>query len=213
MEQRAHKLNNNLYDIIPLSMPARSTIQAGHPSLKKKNKKITDLQSKVFIKLKKDLVDTMTKTDLIGIAAPQIAENYMVFVTHARNTKSRNIGKKDKLRFYINPRITYESKTKSIIYEGCGSVVEGDLFGPVIRPKEIEVEALDEKGEKFSLKCDGILARVIQHEYDHLMGIEFIEKVADYKKVIVGEHYREMIKNSKQQKQNSLITKVVYKKA
>jgi peptide deformylase len=194
-------------------MPARSTIQAGHPSLKKKNKKITDLQSKVFIKLKKDLVDTMTKTDLIGIAAPQIAENYMVFVTHARNTKSRNIGKKDKLRFYINPRITYESKTKSIIYEGCGSVVEGDLFGPVIRPKEIEVEALDEKGEKFSLKCDGILARVIQHEYDHLMGIEFIEKVADYKKVIVGEHYREMIKNSKQQKQNSLITKVVYKKA
>jgi peptide deformylase len=209
----SHKLNNNLYDIIPLSMPARSTIQAGHPSLKKKNKKITDLQSKVFIKLKKDLVDTMTKTDLIGIAAPQIAENYMVFVTHARNTKSRNIGKKDKLRFYINPRITYESKTKSIIYEGCGSVVEGDLFGPVIRPKEIEVEALDEKGEKFSLKCDGILARVIQHEYDHLMGIEFIEKVADYKKVIVGEHYREMIKNSKQQKQNSLITKVVYKKA
>lgn len=194
-------------------MPARSTIQAGHPSLKKKNKKITDLQSKVFIKLKKDLVDTMTKTGLIGIAAPQIAENYMVFVTHARNTKSRNIGKKDKLRFYINPRITYESKTKSIIYEGCGSVVEGDLFGPVIRPKEIEVEALDEKGEKFSLKCDGILARVIQHEYDHLMGIEFIEKVADYKKVIVGEHYREMIKNSKQQKQNSLITKVVYKKA
>jgi peptide deformylase len=194
-------------------MPARSTIQAGHPSLKKKNKKVTDLQSKVFIKLKKDLVDTMTKTDLIGIAAPQIAENYMVFVTHARNTKSRNIGKKDKLRFYINPRITYESKTKSIIYEGCGSVVEGDLFGPVIRPKEIEVEALDEKGEKFSLKCDGILARVIQHEYDHLMGIEFIEKVADYKKVIVGEHYREMIKNSKQQKQNSLITKVVYKKA
>jgi hypothetical protein len=45
------------------------------------------------------------------------------------------------------------------------------------------------------------------------MGIEFIERVSDYKKVIVGEHYREMIKNSKQQKQNSLITKVVYKKA
>ncbi len=194
-------------------MSVRSTIQAGHPSLKKKNKKIIDLRSQALIKLQKDLVDTMNKTELIGIAAPQIAENYMVFATHARNTKSRNIGKEDKLRFYINPRITYESKAKSLIYEGCGSVVEGDLFGPVIRSKEIEVEALDENGEKFKLRCDGILARVIQHEYDHLMGVEFIEKVSDYKKVIVGEHYRETVKNSKQQKQNSLITKVAYKKA
>lgn len=193
-------------------MSVRTTIQAGHPSLKKKNEQIEKFESKKFIKLKKDLIDSMNKGDLIGIAAPQIAENSMVFVTHARNTKARNIGKEDKLRIYINPKIIYQSKTKSLIYEGCGSVVGGDLFGPVLRPKEVEVEALDENGEKFRLKCDGILARVIQHEYDHLMGIEFIEKIADYKKVLVGEHYRETIKNSNQQRQNSLITKVVYKK-
>lgn len=193
-------------------MAIRTTIQAGHPSLKKKNEQVVDFTSKTFIKLQKDLIDTMNKTDLIGIAAPQIAANYMVFVTHARNTKFRNLGKEDTLRFYINPKITYESKTKSLIYEGCGSIVSGDLFGSVVRPKVVEIEALDEHGEKFKLKCDGILARVILHEYDHLMGIEFIEKISDYKKVLVGEHYRETIKNSKQQKQNSLITKVLYKK-
>ncbi len=86
------------------------------------------------------------------------------------------------------------------------------IFGPVSRPYEIGVEALDENGNRFKLKCDGILARVIQHEYDHLMGFEFIQKVNDYGKIITEEHYRKNIRNSKQQKQNSLITRVKYKR-
>ena len=193
-------------------MAVRTVIQAGHPSLKKKNKQIVNFKSPKLKRLQKDLIDTMHKTNLIGIAACQIAENYMVFVTHPRKTKSRNIGRTDKLRIYINPKITFKSKKESIIYEGCGSIVKGDLFGPVSRPKEIEVEALDENGQKFRLKCDGILARVIQHEYDHLMGVEFVEKITNYRKVIVGKYYREKIRNSKLQKQNSLITKIDYKK-
>ena len=193
-------------------MAVRTVIQAGHPSLKKKNKQIVNFKSPKLKRLQKDLIDTMHKTNLIGIAACQIAENYMVFVTHPRKTKSRNIGRTDKLRIYINPKITFKSKKESIIYEGCGSIVKGDLFGPVSRPKEIEVEALDENGQKFRLKCDGILARVIQHEYDHLMGVEFVEKITNYRKVIVGKYYKEKIRSSKLQKENSLITKIDYKK-
>lgn len=192
-------------------MAVKPTIQAGHPSLKKKNKIITNFMSQALVKLQKDLIDTMNKTDLIGIAAPQIAENYMVFITHPRNTESRNLGKSDQLRIYINPKITFKSKKENIVYEGCGSVANAGLFGPVSRPWEIEVEAFNESGEKFKLRCDGILARVIQHEYDHLMGIEFIEKICDYKKIIGAEYYKKKIKNSKEQKQNSLITKIEYK--
>lgn len=192
-------------------MAVKPIIQAGHASLKKKNKKILSVSLSKIKRLRKDLVDTMNKTGLIGIASPQIAENYMIFVTHARNTKSRNIGKPDILRTYINPKITFKSKAKNTIYEGCGSL-DSNLFGPVSRPEEIEIEALDENGQKFKLRCDGILARVIQHEYDHLMGIEFMEKINDYKKIIVGEYYRKNIRNSKLQKQNSLITKVDCKK-
>jgi peptide deformylase len=193
-------------------MAVKIVIQAGHPSLKKKNKKILNFKSPKLKNLQKDLIDTMRKKSLIGIAACQIGENYMVFVTHPRNTKSRILGRTDKLRIYLNPKITFKSQEESIIYEGCGSIVRGDLFGPVSRPKEIEVEAMDENGQKFRLKCDGILARVIQHEYDHLMGVEFVEKVTDYRKVIVGKYYKEKIRNSKLQKQNSLITKIDYKK-
>jgi len=189
-------------------MAVKRVIQAGHPSLKKKNNKITNFNSPKLRNLHKNLIDTMHKTGLIGIAAPQIAENYTVFVTHPRNTKSRKLPRTDKLRIYINPKIISKSPRENIIYEGCGSVVNGELFGPVLRAQEIQVQAFDEKGKKFRLRCDGILARVIQHEYDHLMGIEFIQKVEDYEKVIVGEYYRKNIRNSKLQKQNSRITKI-----
>lgn len=193
-------------------MAVIAVIQAGHPNLKKQNKEIRNVNLPKIKKLRRDLIDTMNKTGLIGIAAPQIAQNYMIFVTHPRKTKSRNLGRTDTLRTYINPKITFKSGKKNIIYEGCGSVVNGDLFGPVSRPEEIEVEALNENGQKFRLKCNGILARVIQHEHDHLMGIEFMEKVEDYKKIIVKDYYRKTIKNSKLQKQNSLVTKADYKK-
>lgn len=189
-------------------MAVKKVAQAGHPSLKKENKKILNFNFSKIKKLQKDLVDTMNKTGLIGIAAPQIAQNYMVFVTHPRNTKARKLPKTDKLRIYINPKIISKSKKENLIYEGCGSVVNGELFGPVLRPEEIEVQAFNQKGKKFRLKCNGILARVIQHEYDHLMGVEFIRKVSDYSKVIVGDYYRKNIRNSKLQKENSRITKI-----
>lgn len=212
--QHVHRLvNSQLRDIISFIMAVKTIIQAGHPKLKKLNKEIVNVNLPRIKKLRKDLTDTMGKAGLIGIAAPQIAQNYMIFVTHPRKTKSRNLGRTDILRTYINPKITFKSKQENLIYEGCGSVINGDLFGPVSRPEEVEIEALDEKGEKFRLRCNGILARVIQHEYDHLMGIEFMEKVNDYKKIIVGDYYRKTIRNSRLQKQNSLITKIDYNKA
>ncbi len=191
-------------------MSVRIVIEAGDLRLKAKNKIVSDFKSPKIQKLIKDLIDTMPKAGLIGVAAPQIGENHKVFVTYPRNTKARNIGKADKLRVFINPKITYKSKKQSLIYEGCGSVA--DIFGPVLRPQEVEVEAIDQNGQKFSLRADGILGRVIQHEYDHLEGIEFIQKVSDYSKIVVKKHYRKNIRNSDLQKKNSKTTKIEYKK-
>lgn len=191
-------------------MTVRKIIQIGHPALKAKNEIIADFNSPKLKRLIKDLKDTMHKTGLIGIAAPQIARNYLVFVTQPRKTKTRKLTKIDKFRVYINPKIVFYAKDTSLIYEGCGSVARGNLFGPVIRPKEIRIEAYDENGTKYSLECDGILARVIQHEYDHLFGIEFLEKISDYRQIISAEYYRQSLRNSKEQKQASKITKIIY---
>lgn len=164
-------------------MAVKKIIQIGHPALKAKNKQITSFDDLKLRQLVKDLKDTMIAGDLIGIAAPQIAKNFTVFVTQPRKTKLRtNVG--DKLRVYVNPVIIDSSNEKSIIFEGCGSVLDGKLFGPVKRPREIIIEAYYLSGRKFQLHCDGILARVIQHEYDHLSGIEFLEKISDYTQVM-----------------------------
>lgn len=191
-------------------MSVRKVIEAGNPLLKAKNKIVLDFKSPRVKKVIKDLIDTMPKASLIGIAGCQIGENYMIFVTHPRNTKARKLGKVDKLRIFINPKIVYKSKKTNLIYEGCGSL--GNIFGPVIRPEEIEVQAFDQNGQKFSLRANGILARVIQHEYDHLQGIEFIQKVSDYSKIVVKKYYVKQIRNSKQQLENSKTTKIEYKK-
>ena len=191
-------------------MAVQKVIKAGDPRLKYTNKPISNFQSTKVQKLTKDLVQAMKKADLIGIAATQIGENHMMFVTHPRSTKARKLGKTDKLRIYINPKITFKSKIENTIYEGCGSV--GDIFGPVARPEEIEVEAVNEKGQKFSLRANGILARVIQHEMDHLEGIEYLERVTNNRKFVGQDHYKKFIRNSKLQLKNSKVTKKIYKK-
>lgn len=176
-------------------MAIKKTIQIGHPALKTQNKTITDFRDPKIKQLLIDLTNSMHNAGLIGMAAPQIAENYQAFVTEPRETEARSKDQSDKLRVYINPKIIKQTTEEVVIYEGCGSVLNGKLFGPVKRPKTITVEACDEKGNRFEFTADGILGRVIQHEQDHIRGVEFIEKIFDYKKMMTVEHYIDQIKN------------------
>jgi len=187
-------------------MAKRETIQIGDPRLKASNKDISDPNQPEIIELIQDLKDTMHENGLIGIAAPQIGENYKVFITEPRETESRPADQADEFRVYINPEIIDQSKEEIIIYEGCGSVLNGQLFGPVSRPSWIKIKAQDADGEYFEFKADGILGRVIQHEYDHLNGEEFTEKITDYKKLMTREHYIQQIKSKDWHKTNSEIT-------
>jgi len=188
-------------------MAVRNILQIGDPRLKAKNHFISDFDNPKLKKVIKDLVETIHTGDMfVGIAAPQIGENYQIIVTELKETKTRTGDQLDKLRVYINPKIIFYSKTKNVAYEGCGSVAQADLYGPVKRPKEIIIEAFSLDGHKFRLRCDGLLSRVIQHEYDHLSGIEFTEKIVNYKKLMDRNFYIKKIKKSKQQIQSSIIT-------
>lgn len=185
----------------------RKTLQMGDPRLKATNQKVADITDPKVKQIIEDLVETMRANGLVGIAAPQIGENYKIFVTEPRETPTRPIDQADELRVYINPEITVYSKEEVVIYEGCGSVAKGTLFGPVKRSREITIQAQGEDGTRFELTADGLLSRVIQHEYDHLSGIEFTEKILDYKKMVDLEFYKRDIRNSPGQKQVSMITK------
>jgi peptide deformylase len=185
-------------------MAVKETLQIGDIRLKARNKRVPKISLAVN-KVLEDLIDTMRENQLIGMAAPQIGENVKIFVTEPRKTAFRT-EVSDSLRVYINPKITEFSQEQVVIYEGCGSVLNGQLFGPVKRPKEIVIEAMDIEGSLFRLRCNGILARVIQHEYDHLKRVEFTEKIYDYKLLMHVDFYRERIRNSPTQAKKAEIT-------
>lgn len=178
-------------------MIIKSVIQVGNPIIRKKSKKVGSVSSPKIKKIVKDLTDSMRYSNLIGMAAPQIGHNLRIFVTEIRPTKFRTKNQLDGLRVLINPKLSNFSKKKTSGYEGCGSVAESGIFGKVPRPTEVTINTTDEKGKKTKFTAKGLLARVIQHEYDHLDGIIFLDKVADTKSLMSASEYRARAKKIK----------------
>jgi peptide deformylase len=132
---------------------------------------IKDILSPRTKKLAADMVKMMLLADGAGLAAPQIGKSLRLAI----------INTKDGPLFIFNPKIIKKSLTKEWGEEGCLSVP--GFFGEVRRHKKITCEYVDEKGEKKIIKAEGLLARVFQHEIDHLDGILFISKAKNVKKV------------------------------
>ena len=106
----------------------------------------------------------MKEANGIGLAANQAGHNLRIFVIEENLAKENNVP-----NVYINPEITEYSKDLTQAEEGCLSIPE---FWPQIkRSKKIKIKALDENGNKIKIKARGFLARVLQHETDHLNGL------------------------------------------
>jgi peptide deformylase len=165
----------------------KNAVQIGSRIVRNKSKSVEDFKNAK--KLVNDLTDSMRHYGLVGMAAPQIGINLRVFVSEIRKTKTRKLQVLDSLRVFINPKIIDRSKKQTILYEGCGSLAYGEIFGPVKRPAEVTIEAYDLQGKKFILKAKNLLAKVIQHEIDHLDGIICIDRFIDTKKVMHREEY------------------------
>ena len=133
--------------------------------LRKKSKNISldNIKNKAFQELLDNMLETMLKKDGVGLAAPQIGQNIRLFVINTKNGPE----------FFINPVITKKSWTKEIAEEGCLSVP--NFFGKVKRHRQIICEYTNRHGAKKKIEASGLMARVIQHENDHLDGILFID--------------------------------------
>lgn len=142
------------------------------------SKKIENIDSKTQTIIN-NLLETLRTSERpgVGLAAPQIGENVRIVVIESEGYEKENGEMADIIPklVLINPEITKYSKDKVVIEEGCLSVP--DLLGEVERPSKIKMTALNEKGEKICINTGGFLARVIQHEVDHLDGILFIDLV------------------------------------
>jgi len=132
--------------------------------LEKKAKKVKNPLDLDIQKLIKDMIDTMQKSNGAGLAAPQVGQSLRICTIQCDG----------EIFVLINPKITAYSREKEINEEGCLSFP--GKFIPVKRSTKIKARYLDEKGNEIKIKAEGMLARIIQHETDHLNGVLFIER-------------------------------------
>lgn len=126
-------------------------------------------------RLVKNMLDTVKHADGVGLAAPQISKNFNLALIYLEDAGIPPFP-------IINPKITKYSKETEVMEEGCLSMP--GVFGYVRRPKKITLEAQNLEGEKFVITDDSFLARVIQHEVDHLQCTLIIDK---FEKITKGK--------------------------
>jgi len=146
----------------------------GHPVLLKKTNEISNLDSIDLKKIIYDMSETMIDANGIGLAAPQVHLSHRLFIYRNPDIEEEE---KIKVSVLINPKIENISNETEDDWEGCLSIP--GMSGLVRRSKKIKYSAIDLKGEKVSGEVDGLHARVIQHEFDHLNGILYTSRLAD----------------------------------
>ncbi|MFO7829497.1 MAG: peptide deformylase [Bacteroidales bacterium] len=151
----------------------------GSPILRKVSKEI-DKDYPNLDEFISDMWETMYHSDGLGLAAPQVGKSIRLFVIDGSPLEEDEPKLKDFKKVFINPVITEKEDDEVPYSEGCLSIPL--LREEVIRPVKIRMEYYDEHFNFYDEWFDGMAARVIQHEYDHLEGILFTDKVAPIKK-------------------------------
>ncbi len=169
--------------------------QIAKPILKK------EFSSKELKKTITELNTAMAKEiDGVAIAAPQIGILKQIFVIKDEAYNYGNKNPKFRPLVFINPKILKVSKKLIPSEEGCLSV--RPLYGTTMRHTNITVEAYDENGNKFNYGASGLIAHIIQHEYDHLKGILFIDHAENIQAVDL-EEIKKAMEIEKRNKQNT----------
>lgn len=155
-----------------------------HPALRKISNPIpsSDFGTETIRQLCTDLSEAMaTRDDGVGLSAPQLGINLRVFTVSGKVWRKE--GKPVSMdEYFLNPIITRVSKKLAIAEEGCLSIP--NLYGMVKRPAAVTIEYTSQDGEKLTRKATGLLARIFQHEIDHLDGILFTDKATDVRNAL-----------------------------
>ena len=141
-----------------------------HPALRWKSRELTKIDAELE-DMVQQMFDLMYASRGIGLAANQVALPYRLFVINPTGDREE----KDQEMVFINPQITRRNGSEED-EEGCLSLPE--IYGPVTRATRIIVDAFDLSGQQFEVDLEDLDARVVQHEYDHIEGVMFTDRVA-----------------------------------
>ncbi len=166
-------------------MSIRKIVTVPIPVLREKAKAVRQITPDIEA-LIDDMIDTMREAPGVGLAAPQVGVGVQVIVVeYAEGSENADAEpdadedtepapKPKKLYAVINPEITRQSKETELGNEGCLSIP--DYMGEVERYNTVTVKGIDRHGKSFKLKTKGWMARIFQHEIDHINGVLFIDR-------------------------------------
>jgi peptide deformylase len=148
----------------------------GHPVLRVESQRVSlqKLATPAIQKLIDDMMETMVEYHGVGLAAPQVHESLAIAVIESRGPRGDI-----PMTVIVNPDVTVLNEEMIEDWEGCLSVPE--FRGRVPRWQKLRVDALDRGGKKIQITAEGFFARVIQHEFDHLMGRVYLDRMRDLK--------------------------------
>ena len=158
-------------------MALRTIVRLGHPALRTAASPVTPeaLASPAVQALIDDMVDTMRAAHGVGLAAPQVALGHQLFVYEVRREADEPADDGIALHVVVNPMLEAAQGELDYDWEGCLSIPE--LRGLVPRYPAVRVRGLDRHGAPLDYVARGFEARIIQHEFDHLNGIVYLDRM------------------------------------
>jgi len=159
-------------------MAVREIITSENPTLRRKAKKVSKITPELQ-RLADDMLETLHAANGAGLAAPQVAQSIRLFVAELEENEE-NPGS-GKVYVVFNPEYIWQSPELVDGAEGCLSIP--GWAGEVARHHKVVVKGLDKYGKRVRLEVEGYLARVFQHEIDHLDGVLFTDRISDPNKI------------------------------
>ena len=175
-------------------MAVRRIINLGHPNLREVAQPVpdNDIGTPALQHLVNDMIDTLADYGGIGLAAPQINVGVRLAILDVpAETRYTTNGPSMEQTVCINPNITVLSDATEGFWEGCLSVP--GLRGWVERPQHIHLEYTDLDGEHHASEIRGFLATVCQHEFDHLDGVLYIDRIQDTTKLMFDREFAKFV--------------------
>ena len=159
----------------------------GHPVLRAKARALdkAEIRSAAIQKLIDDMLDTMSEYHGVGLAAPQVHEGVRLFVAAL---DSGDDEEEAEAIAVINPEITIVGSDMVEDWEGCLSIPE--LRGRVPRYRKLQVDALDRHGKKISFVAEDFFARVVQHEFDHILGHVYLDRMRNFETLTYMDEFQ-----------------------
>ena len=166
-------------------MSVRTIVLMGDPILRLESEPVTSFDPELEA-LVDDMFETMYHADGVGLAAPQIGVGKRILVVDVRDEESPASGR----YALVNPEVVERSSAIEKQTEGCLSIP--GLEDVVARPATVEVRGFDPSGAEVTIAADGLLARALQHEIDHLDGVLFLDRVSALKRRMLLKKWKKL---------------------